>query len=335
MVLVKYIGSIANDIGRKIMIKIMADSTCDLSQEILDKYDIQMAPLAINIDGKIYKDRVDIKPDDFFAMLPNVEKSPTTSMPSPTDYVSIMKTAVEKGHTSILCICMSSGTSASYQSAVIAKDLFYEENPDITAQVHIVDSKCMSQGSGWLLVKSARLRDEGASFEELIEFNETYKINVKHFLSVDDLNHLIRSGRITNVSAFVGKLLKLKPIMTMKQGKGAVVAKERGRKKVLEHYVKEFANRVDYQLTDFIIIGYTSEIKVAEDLKRKIKEETDFTGDIFIMQMGVAVGTHVGPGAISMFFAEKDRFDDKVVTDEMKALLEKKKSFLEKYAIKK
>ena len=161
------------------MIKIMADSTCDLSQDILDQYDISIAPLTINIDGKVYRDGIDIKPNEFYSIIEELEKEPTTAMPGPTEYIDIFKQAALKGYTEILCICMSSGTSGSYQAAVIAKDYFYEENKDSNIKLHIVDSKCMSHGSGWLIIKSARLRDNGASFEELIDFNETYKTNVK------------------------------------------------------------------------------------------------------------------------------------------------------------
>jgi fatty acid-binding protein DegV len=97
----------------------------------------------------------------------------------------------------------------------------------------------------------------------------------------------------------------LKPIMTMKDGKGAIVGKERGLKRVLKHYTQEFVKRNDPEMTDFIIIGYTSDSKVAENLKANIEKNTDFPGEIHIMQMGVSVGTHVGLGAISMFFVEK------------------------------
>lgn len=189
----------------------------------------------------------------------------------------------------------------------------------------------MSHGSGWLILKSARLRDQGATFQELVDFNESYKLNVKHFLSVDDLDHLIRSGRLTNASAFFGKLLRLKPIMTMKNGKGAIVAKERGRKRVLGHYVDAFNKRVDPDLTDFIIIGYTSDITYAQNLQKKIEDETDFTGDIFIMQMGIAVGTHVGLGGLSLFFVEKDRLKDNLLRNEWENLKRKKDQFLQKY----
>lgn len=287
------------------MIKIMADSTCDLSNEVLEKYDISIAPLTINIDGKTYKDRVDIQPDEFYGMLEALPEFPTTGMPSPAEYLKIIQQAVEDGNKEILCICMSSGTSGAYQSAVLAKDYFYEENLESDVKIYVVDSKCMSHGSGWLILKSAMMREKGASFDEIIAFNENYGKKVKHFLSVADLDHLIKSGRLSNASAFIGKLLMLKPIMTMKDGKGAIVGKERGLKRVLNHYTQEFMKRIDVAMTDFIIIGYTSDIKIAENLKAKIQLETNFTGDIHIMQMGVSVGTHVGLGAISMFFIEK------------------------------
>ncbi|MDG4657304.1 DegV family protein [Ectobacillus antri] len=287
------------------MIKIMADSTCDLSDEVLEKYDISLAPLTIDIGGKIYRDRIDIQPDAFYGMLEALPEFPTTGMPSPAEYLKIMKEAVESGYKEVLCICMSSGTSGAYQSAVLAKDYFFEEQPDSHVKIHVVDSKCMSHGSGWLVLKSAMMREKGASFEELVSFNESFKKKVKHFLSVDDLNHLIKSGRLSNSSAIIGKILMIKPIMSMKDGRGAIVGKERGLKRVLKHYVQEFIKRNDATVTDFIIIGYTSDRTIAENLKAILQKDTDFSGEIYIMQMGVSVGTHVGLGAISMFFVEK------------------------------
>ncbi|MEB1805982.1 MAG: DegV family protein, partial [Bacillaceae bacterium] len=88
-------------------------------------------------------------------------------------------------------------------------------------------------------------------------------------------------------------------------GKGAIVAKERGTRKVLKHYTDEFVKRVNPDITNFVIIGYTSDQRIAENLKVKLETETDFAGEIYLMQMGVSVGTHVGLGAISMFFVEK------------------------------
>ena len=304
------------------MIKIMADSTCDLSQEVVEKYKISIAPLTITINGKDYLDRIDIQPDEFYKILGAIDVLPTTAMPSPQKFMDIMDQAIKEGHTEILCICMSSGTSGSYQSAKLAEEYFLETYTDPKYRIHVVDSTCMSHGSGYLILKSAILREQGASFDELVSFNEHYKRNVKHFLSVDDLDNLIKSGRLTNVSAMIGKVLKVKPIMSMRDKKGAIVAKLRGRKKVLQHYVSEFNKRVDLDITDFIIIGYTSDQLVAESLEIKIRNETTFTGDIYIMQMGTAVGTHVGLGGLSMYFIEKRHLPDGLLLNEMNHMLE-------------
>jgi len=306
------------------MIKILADSTCDLSDEVLKQYNIEIAPLTITVGDKVYKDRIDIQPDDFYKMLISMDKLPTTAMPSPTEFFKIIENNMKEGYDEFLCICMSSGTSGSYQSATIARDYFYDSYPEADIKIHIVDSKSMSHGSGYLIMKSARLLEKGATFQELIDFNETYKTNVKHFLSVDDLDNLIKSGRLTNASAMIGKLLKIKPIMSMRKGKGAIVAKERGHKRVLAHYISEFNKRVDMALTTFMILGYTSDKAVAENLKTRIYQETEFEGEIFIMQMGVSVGTHVGLGGLSMYFIEQGDRHDGLVYNEMNALLKKK-----------
>jgi len=308
------------------VIKIIADSTCDLSDAILKKYNISIVPLNIMINNKNYKDRVDIKPEEFYKMLPKLKKLPTTSMPSPGEFSNEYKKAQEQGFDEIICICMSSGTSGSYQSAVIAQKEYLEKNTNM--KIHVVDSKCMSHGSGYLILKSSLLKEKGATFNELVDFNETYKTNVKHFLSVDDLNNLIKSGRLTNVSAMIGKLLRVKPIMSMRNGKGAIVAKVRGTKKVYDHYISEFKKRVDEELTDFIIIGYTSDLSYAKELKNKLIERANLTDTIYVMQMGVSVGTHVGLRGLSMYFIEKGHRHDGLVYNQMNQLLEKKDEIL-------
>lgn len=286
--------------------------------------------MTININNKSYRDRIDITPDELFNMIDSLTGEITTSMPSPTEYLKIIDEAIEKGHSEILCISMSSGTSGSYQSAVLSKEYFYEKYPDSNCKIHIVDSLSMSHGSGYLIIKCARLREKGFTYDEIVEFAENYKKYVKHFLSVDDLSNLIRSGRLSNASAFIGKLLMIKPIMSMKNGKGSIVGMERGTKKVLSHYVKSFISNCDREKNDFIIIGYTSDISVAENLKKKIIDEADYKDEIFIMQMGVAVGTHVGLGGISMYFTSKDCVNESLLAKEVNTLIEKKNKFIDK-----
>lgn len=285
--------------------KLLADSTCDISQDVLTSYSIDLIPLTVTIEGTDYQDRIDITTDSYFQKLQAGSEQASTGAPSPRLYADMFQKAVAEGHKEILCICMSSGTSASYQSGKLGKEQFLEDNPESDVKIHIVDSKSMSHGSGWLLMKSAQMRDNGYSFEDIVQYVESHKTKVKHYLSVDDLSHLIRSGRISGASAVIGKLLNIKPIMSMKDGKGAVVAKERGRNRVFKHYIEEFSKRIDTEQTNFVLIGYTTDRQVALDLQDKLRAETTFTGDVYIMQMGVAVATHVGPGGLSLFFMEK------------------------------
>ncbi len=304
------------------MIKIIADSTCDLSDELIERYNIGIAPLSIMIDGKTYQDRIDINSDMFFAKITEYKKPPTTAMPSPALFIELFEAAYNKGSKEILCICMSSKTSGSYQSAEIAKEYFIEEHAVKDYKIHVVDSTSMSHGSGWLIIKSARMIENGATFEEVVAYNETNKRNVKHFLSVDDLDNLVRSGRLRYGSALIGKIMKVKPIMTMKQGEGAIVSKERGRKAVLNHYINAFNLRVDLDETDFVIVGYTSDRLYAENLVNMIKTETVFKGEILLMQMGVAVGTHVGLGGISFYFMEKPHLRDGIMINNLNKIKE-------------
>lgn len=122
------------------MIKILADSTCDLSSEVVERYNIGIAPLNIDINGVNYRDKIDITSDEFFNLLPEMKELPKTGAPSPEAYLTIIEEAMEEGYTEFLCICMSSGTSAAYQSAEIAKDLFYDKYDKSEIKIHIVDS---------------------------------------------------------------------------------------------------------------------------------------------------------------------------------------------------
>jgi len=289
------------------MIRIIADSTCNLSQEIIDKYDILIAPLTITINGETYVDYKEISPQDLYDQLPSLKELPTTAAPSPAIFVDMLKADVKNNIKEFLIITMSSLTSGTYQSAVVGKDTFLEENHDDEVRIHVVDSQSMSHGSGYLVMKSCMMRDNGATLDELVEFNETYKTRVKHFLSVGDLDNLVKSGRLSHTSAIVGKVLHVEPIMTMKGGRGSIVGKVRGHKKVLHYYVDEYKKRVDTEMTDFVIIGYTSDLSYAKALEKLFVEETGFDGDIYIIQMGATVGTHVGLGGVSMFFIEKPK----------------------------
>ncbi len=298
------------------MFKLIADSTCDLSDAFLKKYEVDLVPLSVIIEGRTYADRVDIDADTFFSRIAEYKTHPTTAMPAPAKFLERFEAAHKAGFKAILCICMSRKTSGSYQSATIAQTYFEEMYGD-ACKIHVLDSTCMSHGSGYLVIKSGRMREAGKTFEVVVDYLEAHKRQVKHFLSVDDLDNLVRSGRLRYGSALIGKIIKVKPIMTMKQGEGAIVSKERGRKRVLQHYINAFKERLDESESDFVIVGYTSDKLYAENLVHLIEDETDYRGEILVMQMGVSVGVHVGLGGLSFYFMEKGHLHDGLLRNKL------------------
>lgn len=289
------------------MIKIIADSSCNLPDDILEKYDVTIIPITITIKGKTYIDYEEITPNQLFEMLPDLEELPTTAAPSPSAFMEEYARQVEAGIKDIIVITISSEASATHQSAVIAKDTFLSETDCEDIRIHVVDSLSMSHGSGYLIIKTGEMIKEGKLFEEIIEFNEEYKTRVKHYLSVSDLDNLIKSGRLSHVTAIIGKALNIAPILTIKKGRAAICGKVRGRKKIYRYYIDELKKRIDNDMTDFIILGYTSDISYAQNVKALINTETDFEGDVYIWQIGATTGTHVGLGCVSMFFIEKPK----------------------------
>ena len=287
------------------MIKIISDSACDLSDDVISNNDIGIVPITIVIDGKEYKDGVDIKSDEIYEILSDKSVPLTTAAPGPKEYLTMIKKSIEKGYKEILCVSISNNISASYKSALVAKKIFFEENPESPIKIYILDSFCVGQGNGLLILKSIEIIKQGFNFEETINIIEKYKKKVRHLLCVNDLDVMAKSGRISNLNASVGKLLNIKPILTMIEGTGTLVGKERGMNKVINFYVKELEDNIDKENFNFIIVSYTSDIKLAEKLVEKIKSEISFSGKIYMMRMGAAVGVYVGLGSIAMYYASK------------------------------
>lgn len=287
------------------MIKIISDSACDLSDDVISNNDIGIVPITIVIDGKEYKDGVDIKSDEIYEILSDKSVSLTTAAPGPKEYLTMIKKSIEKGYKEILCVSISNNISVSYKSALIAKKIFFEENPKSPIKIYILDSFCVGQENGLLILKSIEIIQQGFDFEETINIIEKYKKRVRHLLCVNDLDVMAKSGRISNLNASVGKLLNIKPILTMIEGTGTLVGKERGMNKVINFYVKELEDNIDKENFNFIIVSYTSDIKLAEKLVEKIKSEISFSGKIYMMRMGAAVGVYVGLGSIAMYYASK------------------------------
>ena len=211
-------------------IRIITDSTCDLSPAQLQVLDIDFIPLSVYFGQEQYLDKVELSPEAFYQKLGQSKELPTTSQVNPDTFISHFQSELEKGH-EIVGIFLSSRLSGTFQSAVIAKDQLQND------KIHLIDSMSASFGSALLLRHAARLRDEGKSAEEICQALDSIKDRLAVYGMVDTLKYLHKGGRLSASAAAVGTMLKLKPIVGIKDGAVVSVSKARGYKSAFRHLV--------------------------------------------------------------------------------------------------
>ncbi|ASK64246.1 fatty acid-binding protein DegV [Virgibacillus phasianinus] len=278
-------------------VKILADSACDLSKSYYNEFDIEMVPLTVQLDEKEYQDGKTITPKKIYDAMRD-GKSPKTSQISPQAFKAIL-TSYAEANQPLIYFALSSELSGTYQTAKIVEQEVKEEYPD--AKLHIVDSKCASLGIGLVVLQAAKLAQNGASITEILESAQFHAKHMEHIFTVDDLEYLYRGGRVSKTAAFVGTLLKIKPILHVDNGKLIPLEKLRGSKKVLKRMV-EIAKERGKDLSDQTIgIVHGDDLAAAEKLAELVKEEFHPKA-IHIEMVGSVIGAHSGPGTLALFF---------------------------------
>jgi DegV family protein with EDD domain len=279
------------------MIKIIADSTCDLPEDMLEHYDIETIPLKVSIAGKTYVDKSEISTNELFALIQKHNEMSVTSAPSPEQYRIAMEAAVKQGNSAIITTC-SSGLSASYQSALVAAQM-------VDGKVDVVDTRTASLGSGMIALFAARLAAEGKAHDEIVQQSREKVSRQRTLLLVDTVEYLRRGGRISAVAARMAGIMGIKPIINvLKDGTNAVIHKARGYQKGMEwmlNYVLETARELKDQT---IGIAYSSVEAPARKFKEMIERHVQVK-EVLFCGLGSVVGTHVGPNAFGVFWDEK------------------------------
>lgn len=275
------------------MFKIIADSCCDLSDNILKQHDIEMIPFYTTLDGTNYlRERVDISVADFYKRLKNEKVFPKTSFPPVQDYVNIFRQYLELQQ-DVLYISMSSKLSGAYQAAMNVSENLKDEYPN--NKVFVFDSKQVSLAEGLLVLHAAKLRDEGLSLSETLDALQKMKTNL--FATVDSLEYLQRGGRIGKVSAIAGNLLNIKPIISMDDGELISCGKIRGRRKAIDEIVSltfQYASRKAK-----CAVFHSEAYDEAMMLKQILVEQYELQIDLPIMDVGAVIGSHIGPSLIA------------------------------------
>ncbi len=279
------------------MIRIITDSTADISLERASELNVGIVPLRVIVNGKEYKDRVELLPEEFYRILEENDVTPTTSQPSPKDFLDAYQEGVENKD-SIIVFTLSSSISGTYQSANIAKDL--AEYDDI----YVVDTRTTILGQRIIVEKACQLRDEGKSVQEIVEFIEKFKHKVKLFAMVDTLEYFYKGGRLTKSEAAIGNLLKMKPIVSLVDGKLELVAKSRGTKKATAKVIDLINESGEIDLNEQIYLGYTGTDDMMDKFQAILNEELGIKNDGYTI-VGPVIGTHAGPGAKAIVYVEK------------------------------
>lgn len=283
-------------------VRILSDSACDLPEDIVKEYGIDILPIMVIKEDKEYLDNITIKPEEVYDGMKNGEVFKTAQIPPNTFNEKFLEYA--KNGDSVIYIAFSSGLSGTYQTSIFVKDTILEEYPDF--DLDIIDSKAATGGFGLMVLKAAQMAKEGKSKEEIIQLLEFYASHMEHIFTVNDIEYLFRGGRVTRSQAFLGGLLNIKPVLDMEDGKLLPIEKARGNNKAYKIMMDIIGERSkDADLKNQIMgISHGDNLELALKVKEMITESFGTT-EFLINTIGAAIGAHSGPGTIAITFLNK------------------------------
>ncbi len=284
------------------MVKIMADSTSDLSKELIERYQITILPLHIVLGDKEYRDGTEITPEEIYRWSDAKKETPKTSAVAITDAIEIMKPALEAGDELIMFTISEKMSTTANVFRMAAQELEAED------KVSVVDSASLSTGNGLLVIRAAVMAREGKGRKEIVEEIERLKPRVRASFVVDTLTYLHRGGRCSGVAALAGGMLKLHPKIVVLDGAMEVSKKYRGKiNSVIMNYVKDMEEEMKRAEKYRVFITHSgSNPKVVEEVRAYLQSLHSFD-EILITRAGGVVSSHCGPGTLGvLFIQEKD-----------------------------
>ncbi|MGB4590582.1 MAG: DegV family protein [Clostridiaceae bacterium] len=274
-------------------IKLITDSTSDLTQELIEKYDIDVLPLNVHLGDKTYKDGESITLEEMYEGIRNGGPFPTTSQVNPQDFYDVYKKYLAEGY-KIISTHVSTELSGTLQSAKIAKDML--ETEDIT----IIDSTGVSGTIFLPLIEAGEMIKAGKSFDEVVKAIQENSKKVKVLVSFDTLENLVKGGRVPKSVGTIGNLLGIKPLISIKEGKLEMVDKVRGRKKALKSMI-EFINNMKIKEGSKILMINS----INDEMRSAIGDHIKSLGlDYYDVKVGCVLGVHAGPGLVGIFNLE-------------------------------
>lgn len=276
---------------------ISSDSTCDLSKELVDRYQIRIQPMGISLGDQIYRDGVDITPDMIYAHHKKTGQLPKTSAINVVEDLEYFEELTKDG-SAVIHFTISSSMSSTYNNACVAAQEF--EN------VYVVDAKNLSTGSGLLVLAAAEMAQEGLEAQQIVEKLNDLADRVDASFVVDNLEYLVKGGRCSALAAFGANLLQLKPCISVKNGAMGVGKKYRGKfERVLLTYVADrLADAEDICLDRVFVTHAGCDPKVVESVAEAVKNTLPFR-EILVTRAGCTVSSHCGANTLGVLFIRK------------------------------
>ena len=279
------------------MVKIISDSTCDLSKELIEKYDISILPLHILLGDDEYEDGKNITPDEIYAWSDKNNATPKTSAAGIMDAVDLMKPYVEEGR-EIVFFTISSQMSTTYNSICLAADELDAED-----MIFPIDSANLSTGIGLMVIEAAIMAKEGKTGAEIAARVEELKPLVRSSFVVDTLTYLHRGGRCSGVAAMAGGMLKLHPKIVVENGKMDATKKYRGKMDmVIRSYVKDLAEDMMHAKKERAFITHSG---CSQELLDSVRQEVESLGvfeEVLAARAGGVISSHCGPGTLGVLY---------------------------------
>ncbi len=278
---------------KKPMLRIVMDSAGDLPVEWISKYDINVIPVNVHLGNEVFLEGVDLTPDQFYSWVKETGKVPKTSQPAPQQYIKLYKDIAKPGDV-ILSIHLTSKLSGTYESAVLAA----RELQDAPFRVIPFDTLSGTGIQGYMCREAREMDRRGASVDEILERLEKIRDNNQVIFTVDTLDFAQKSGRVQMLEAILAMVLKIKPIITIKEGTMAVANKVRTRKASLEYILQEMSRRMGKNLINAAIM-HANDLATALEISEKVKGILNVK-NLFVEELSIGIASHLGPGTVGI-----------------------------------
>lgn len=283
------------------MVKIISDSTCDLSKELLDEFSVEILPLHIILGDEDFEDGEGITPDEIYKWSDENKTTPKTAAPSMERAINCLKPHVKNGD-EVICFAISEDMSSSANVMRLAAEELETDN-----QVYVIDSANLSTGIGLLVLEAATLAKEGAPAGKIVERIEALKPLVRSSFVVDTLTYLHRGGRCSGLAAMAGGMLKLHPRIEVVDGKMVPGKKYRGKiGRVILDYARDMEEALKNARTEYVFITHSGCPQEIIDSTAAYLKNLNCFHRILITRAGGVISSHCGPGTLGVLFIAKE-----------------------------